>query len=101
MDGQGIDDLADLAERVAGVYADRFGVPRTADWALMKLAEEQGELVGAWLAERGQSRRPADTAALAAEAADVLGFLLLFCRRSGIDPAAALRAKWGAHLPHG
>ena len=91
-------DLTALALAVADLYADRFGAPRDARFALMKLAEETGELTGAWLALQGESRRAGARDQLAAECADVLGFLLVLAAREGIDPAAALRRKWGAHL---
>ncbi len=90
--------LSDLARRVAALYAQRFDAPEDARFALMKLSEEVGELTGAWLQHHGESRGSASRADVAREAADVLGFLLVFCAREGIDPAAALRDKWGAYL---
>jgi NTP pyrophosphatase (non-canonical NTP hydrolase) len=94
-----VQDYEDMAVAVADIYAARFDVPKSADWALMKLSEEQGELMGAWLAHQGQSRACADAQDVADEVADVLGFLLVFCARAGIDPARALRDKWGKYLP--
>lgn len=102
-DGAGAPDgelaeLSALAVTVAAVYAERFGAPADARFALMKLAEETGELTGAWLQMRGEGRGTATRDDLAAEIADVLGFLLVLAAREGIDPAAALRRKWGGHL---
>ncbi len=88
-----------LAVDVADIYAARFDVPRSSEWTLLKLSEEVGELTGAWLQSVGQSRGAADLSAVSDEFADVLGFLLVFAAREGIDPAAALSQKWGAYLP--
>lgn len=96
-----IHELSDLAERVAAIYAARFGAPNTSEFALAKMTEELGEVTGAFLQIRGQGRGDATQADLADEIADLLGFLLIFSAREGIDPAAALRAKWGAYLPDG
>ena len=91
--------LSRMAVTIANIYADRFGTPRDAGWVLHKLTEETGELTGAWLQHTGQGRGAASAGDLADELADVLGFLLVFADRAGIDAAAALREKWGAHLP--
>jgi len=93
-----LDALSALAVTVSGLYADRFGTPVDARFALMKLAEETGELTGAWLQVQGEGRGTATRDDLADEIADVLGFLLVLAAREGIDPAAALRRKWGGHL---
>lgn len=91
-------DLSKLAVTIADIYSDNFNAPRDARFALMKLAEEMGELTGAWLQTQGEGRGTADHGDLSDELADVLGFLLVFAHREGIDPAAALRAKWGKYL---
>ena len=58
----GIAELTAQVKAVSGIYAARFGIDRDADWYLLKLAEEVGELVGAALAAGGRSRpsMPAD-----------------------------------------
>lgn len=80
------------------MYSARFGSPDTAEFALSKMTEELGEVVGAHLKVRGQSRGSATKADLADEIGDLLGFLLIFAAREGIDPGEALRAKWGQYL---
>ena len=50
------------------------------------------------VSERCAPSRAGGRDPLAADGADVLGFLLVLAAREGIDPAAALRRKWGAHL---
>ncbi|MCB7135031.1 MazG nucleotide pyrophosphohydrolase domain-containing protein [Cellulosimicrobium marinum] len=100
--------LADLTERVEAVsalYARKFAVERDADWFMLKLAEEVGELTQAFLAATGRSRPrgdgPRDGAVpddagspLADEVADVLAHLLLLARSQGVDVDAAVRRKW-------
>ncbi len=93
--------LAELAEdvgRVSDLYAARFGVRRDADWALLKLQEELGELAQAHLRLSGRGRGEASEQGRADEAADVLCMLLLYARAHGIDLDAAVRRKWLAHL---
>lgn len=99
MNDDRLNDLQSMAMQVADIYADRFDAPDTAQWVLLKLNEEMGELTGAWLQAEGQGRGEATVQDVANELADVLGFLLVFSARAGIDPADALRAKWGRHLP--
>lgn len=93
-----ITQLQVQAARVAEIYAENFDVPTTSEWTLLKLNEEMGELTSAWLSAHGQSRKTADTQALADELADVLGFLLVLAEREGIDPAQAFADKWGKYL---
>jgi NTP pyrophosphatase (non-canonical NTP hydrolase) len=92
-------DLSALATQVAAIYSDRFGAPQTAEFALLKMTEELGEVAGAYLRLTGQARGVADPSDLADEVADLFGFLLVFAARMGVDPAAELTRKWGAHLP--
>jgi NTP pyrophosphatase (non-canonical NTP hydrolase) len=82
-------------EAISRVYARLHGVERTDDWLVLKLAEEVGELVQAYLAAGGRSRHAAEPGALEAELADVLAHLLLVAQRTGVDLDAALEAKWG------
>jgi NTP pyrophosphatase (non-canonical NTP hydrolase) len=93
--------LAGLGERVAAVsdvYAERFGVRRDDDWFLLKLQEELGELAQAHLRLSGRGRAAAEEADRAAEAADILCQLLLYCRRFGVDLDAAIAGKWLSRL---
>lgn len=94
-----IGELQAMAEQVGALYADRFGIERDAPFYLGKLAEETGELTAAWLKLNGRARGPGDRRAMEDEAADVLGFLLMFAEWQSIDLADAFRRKWGVHLP--
>lgn len=93
-----IDQLSDLAEQIAALYAERFGVERDATWYLGKMTEELGEVTSAYLKLHGQGRGEGTHTDLEDEVADLLGFVLLFARWQGIDAGAALERKWGAYL---
>ena len=88
----------DPVQTVCDLYAERCGIERNDDWFLLKLQEELGELAQAHLRLSGRGRGAADEGARAAEAADVLCMLLLYCRRHGVDLDAAVQAKWLAYL---
>lgn len=80
--------------RISDIYASEHGIDRSGDWAILKLAEELGELTAEHLRVSGRARGEADPKALADEAADVLGMLLIYCDRAGIDIAQAMHDKW-------
>ena len=88
---------ADVA-RISDIYAAEHGIDRDkagdGDWALLKLQEELGELTAEHLRMSGRARGAADAEALGNEAADVLGMLLIYCDRVGIDLEAAMARKW-------
>ncbi len=88
---------ADVA-RISDIYAAEHGIDRdkagSGDWALLKLQEELGELTAEHLRMSGRARGAADADALGNEAADVLGMLLIYCDRVGIDLEAAMARKW-------
>lgn len=95
--------LSDKAERVSQVYAARNGIRRDADWFVLKLQEEAGELVAEYLRGTGRGRvgersPEAIRQALEDETADLFAQLLLFARHSDIDLEAALQRKWFAWL---
>ena len=80
--------LADQFETSSSNYAAANGIERDADWFLLKLQEEMGELTQAWnrLTGRGRTRgrSPEEMERdLADETADILGHVLLFARRHG------------------
>lgn len=97
-------DLTGLTTQVNAIYADHLGIEIDDLWLLAKMQEELGELSSATLSASGRGRDRGLSeddlrAAVAREAADLLGFLLVFAAREGIDLDAALRQKWGPYLP--
>ena len=89
-----IAEVSDAAERISDIYARNYAIARDDDWYLLKLQEELGELAPAHLRLSCRGRGEACEHDRADEAADVLCMLLLYCRRFGIDPEAAVRRKW-------
>ena len=87
-------EISEGAARVSDIYARNYAINRDADWTLLKLQEEMGELTQAHLRLSGRGRGTASEDDRANEAADVLCMLLLYCRRFGIDPETAVRKKW-------
>ena len=80
--------------RISDIYAREHGIDRDRDWALLKLQEELGELTAEHLRMSGRARGAADAGKLGDEAADVLGMLLIYCDRAGIDLEQAMQRKW-------
>src|SRR5215813_5147061 len=93
-----IAEVSEAAARISDIYAGNYAIERDDDWFLLKLQEELGELAQAHLRLSSRGRGQATEQDRADEAADVLCMLLLYCRRFGIDPDAAVRSKWLAWL---
>ncbi|HEY4343012.1 MAG TPA: pyrophosphatase [Parvibaculum sp.] len=97
-------ELADRFEEASKAYAETNGIARNDDWFILKMQEELGELTQVWikLTDRGRARgrTQADLSSdLADETADLLGHILLFARRNGIDLAPAIKRKWRRWTP--
>ena len=80
--------------RVSEIYAREYTIDRSADWALLKVQEELGELTAEHLRMSGRARGAPDAGKLGDEAADVLGMLLIYCDQAGIDLEQAMQRKW-------
>ncbi|MBN8950425.1 MULTISPECIES: pyrophosphatase [unclassified Rhizobium] len=94
-----LNDLMKQFEAASVTYAADNGLERDDDWFVLKLQEEMGELIQIWNRITGRGRRKgmsdADLAtALANETADVLGHILLFAHRNGLDLPGAIERKW-------
>jgi len=87
-------DLQADVLRISDIYAREHSIDRDRDWALLKLQEELGELTKEHLNLSGRARGKPDAEALANEAADVLGMLLIYCDHAGIDLEIAMQRKW-------
>ena len=98
-----IEALGNAVAQVSDTYATHCDIDRDRDWPALKLSEETGELIAAYLKSTGRGRRAGiDAAALRAaledEAADVLAMLLIFAREQEIDLVATLERKWFRYL---
>lgn len=94
-----MDKLIRQFETASSGYAESYGAVRDADWFLLKLLEEVGELTQAANRLSGRARAKGRSEAdmqteLADETADVLGHILLFAHHHGVDLAAAIERKW-------
>ncbi|MEU4603142.1 hypothetical protein AB0F43_09205 [Kribbella sp. NPDC023972] len=49
-------ELAERLEKISARYEERVGFARNADWFLLKLQEEVGELTQAYLQHTGRGR---------------------------------------------
>lgn len=86
-------------EQASVAYAAANDIERDADWFVLKMQEELGELTQIWNRISGRARKKGMTAeemvqALADETADMLGHVLLFARHNNLDLAAAIERKW-------
>jgi NTP pyrophosphatase (non-canonical NTP hydrolase) len=91
--------LAQQIDAISRRYADVYGFERDADWLVMKVQEEVGELVQAWLAKTGRQRDKGHTAEeidrrFALELADAIGMLLALAEATGVDVERAIDEKW-------
>ena len=99
------DGLAALAERfeaASQAYAASAEITRDDDWFVLKLQEELGELTQAWVKTTGRGRTHGLDAVelraqLADETADLLGHVLLFAHRNGVNLPSAIERKWRFH----
>jgi NTP pyrophosphatase (non-canonical NTP hydrolase) len=89
-----LSDLSEKVARISDIYAAEHGIDRSGDWAILKLQEELGELTAEHLRLSGRARGEPSEQALGDEAADVLGMLLIYCDRAGIDIEQAMQRKW-------
>jgi len=91
------------SEAVSRLYASRCDIRRDDDWYLLKMQEETGEMVSAFLRLTGRGRlKGEDDAAIRRqfedEMADCLAQILLIAERYGIDLEAAIDRKWFRYL---
>jgi NTP pyrophosphatase (non-canonical NTP hydrolase) len=94
-----LQELADEFEAASLGYVEAHGLERDADWFVLKMQEELGELTQVWnkLTGRGRRRDRLESDLrddLANEAADLLGHVLLFARRNDLDLVSAIERKW-------
>lgn len=96
-------ELSDRIGQVGELYARVHDIERSADWYLLKLTEELGELTAEHFLLGGRAKPNADGSggtreALENEAADLFGQFVLYLRANEIDIEAAIERKWLQHL---
>nr|WP_218847323.1 pyrophosphatase [Psychromicrobium silvestre] len=95
--------MQESLEEVSVRYAEVFEIDRTETWFVLKLQEELGELVQAFLAMKGMARTRGRTEEelrgdFAQECADVLAHFLLLAKHEGVDLETAIQQKWLSRL---
>ena len=91
--------LAQQIDAISRRYADVYGFERDADWLVLKVQEEVGEVVQAWLAKTGRQRDKGHSPEevdrrFALELADAVGMLLALAEATGVDIEQAIDEKW-------
>ncbi len=94
-----LSQLMQQFELASEKYARANDIERDADWFILKLQEEVGEVTQAWnrLSGRGRSKgktRDEMRQDLSDETADLLGHVLLLANASGLDLEASIKRKW-------
>ncbi|MFA6005000.1 MAG: pyrophosphatase [Patescibacteria group bacterium] len=89
---------AELA-KVSDQYAKKFDIERNADWYILKLQEELGELIQSYLMMVKQARVKGKTDRelkddFNKEVADVFGMVLLLARFHNVDLGKEIEEKW-------
>lgn len=97
-------EIQQKVEAVSRIYAKNCDVRRDDDWYFLKMQEETGELLQAWLRWTGRGRQKGDTDAqvrqqLEDELADCLAQILLIAERFDVDVEKAAERKWFKYLP--
>ena len=100
-----IKQLASEVEQVSQIYAEKFGIERDATWFILKLQEEVGELIQAYLMLSGKARTKGKSleeirSAFNKEVADVFCHTLLLARYYEIDVENEVKEKWLAWNTH-
>ncbi len=85
--------------KVSKIYSKKFKIDRNADWYLLKLQEEVGELTRSYLKCLGQARTSGKTSqelknSFNEELADVFCHVLLLAQFHDIDLEKEVQNKW-------
>jgi NTP pyrophosphatase (non-canonical NTP hydrolase) len=98
-----VQELVKKIEKVKEIYQQRTGIKGDADWCLMKIQEELGELTSSYLQMTDRARTKGSSLEeirknFEDELADVISMLILFARHNGADIEKCIASKWFAHL---
>ena len=94
-----IKQLTSEVEQVSQIYAEKFDIERDATWFILKLQEEVGELIQAYLMLSGKARTKGKSleeirAEFHKEVADVFCQTLLLAQFFNVDVENEVREKW-------
>lgn len=95
--------LARDTESISHNYTAEKGISPTDEWYLLKIQEELGEVVQAYLTLKGQKQSKSSSTdnprkALENEIADLLCHTLVFAKSQNIDIEKAIKRKWLSYL---
>lgn len=94
-----LEHLSNEVEKVSQVYAEKFDIERDANWFILKLQEEVGELTQSYLMLTGKARTKGKSAEeiqieFHKEVADVFCHTLLLAQFYSIDLEREVEKKW-------
>jgi NTP pyrophosphatase (non-canonical NTP hydrolase) len=92
-------ETTEIVELVSQLYAEKFNIERDANWFILKLQEEVGELIQSYLMMTGKARTKGKSAEeiqveFRKEVADVFCHVLLLANFYGVDLEKEMDAKW-------
>jgi len=92
-------NLVDQVDKVSAQYCRKFNIERNNEWFLLKIQEELGELVQAYL-ELNQRARPRDINRdqlkenFNNELTDLLCLIMSMSKHNNIDLEKTIKEKW-------
>ena len=91
--------LSEKLDEVSLLYTKNYKIKRDADWYILKLQEELGELIQSYLMLVGQARKKGKTKAeirsvFEAEIADVFSHVVILAKYFDVDLEKAVEKKW-------
>lgn len=94
-----IHDLTEKIEKISKNYSKRYQFERDPDWFVLKLQEELGELIQAYLMVQGKARQKGKSKEeirddFENEVADVLAHTLLLAKYFHVDLDKVFEGKW-------
>ena len=94
-----IQNLSEKIEKISADYSKRFAFERDADWFVLKLQEELGELIQSYLMMKGEARQKGKSKEeireeFENEVADVLAHTLLLANHFQVDLDNVFEKKW-------
>ncbi len=94
-----IDKITQEIEAISKAYVSQFNIEPDDDWYILKLQEELGELIQAYLMMVGQARQKGKTKkeiteSFNKEVADVFAHTLLLAKHFKVNLPHEIKGKW-------